>query len=136
MPTRFRVLNGSRSQEPRRGNGSPPVSGNRINNTWLWLLALTPVLGLFLGNAGHHVPQILPDQVYLVRDYAYITAGLHLLFGILDFSVMQQEGVSTRHLAGWILLPPVYLLLRIRRTRQSWLPFLVWWVGVALALYL
>lgn len=95
-------------------------------NKWVWLLAFSPVV----------FP--IGDSIALFANLSHtssllVTLGLQLAIlpiAILDSREIQKIGI---YLSGWwwLLLPPLYLLMRAFKLRSGWVPFVAW-VGTLL----
>ncbi|WP_313037231.1 DUF4339 domain-containing protein [Stutzerimonas nitrititolerans] len=115
----------------------PPLTGQHVSNTLIWVLAFAPVLGLFLES-------FVAMLVYGDEDWAmdavadgkffYITIALNILLSVLDEKRLQKAGHNTSAFKGWVWLVPVYLYQRARQLKQSLAYFIVWIVCFVLVL--
>jgi hypothetical protein len=95
------------------------VTEHKVDNSWAWLLAATPLLFLCV------------DAALLWSGYALpvvsLVVSLAALIGLLvvDQAALKRAGAEVG--AAWgFFIPPVYLGLRARRTDQSFGPLAAW----------
>ena len=110
----------------------PPVRGTQVRNTFVWFLALAPLIGDALEAVAANLLKanpLLAAQAYENGDYFLITMVLNSLLCWLDSRALRQGGWDTESFQGWFLLVPVYLHKRTRILGQSVAPVVVWWVS-------
>ena len=116
----------------------PPLSGEHINNTLVWVLAFAPVLGYMLewviAGAIHKGNEFATQNAMEDAKYWFITVGLNIALSFADESRLRKAGYDTRKFKGWVWLVPVYLYQRAKATRQSLAYFCVWIIGFAFTL--
>jgi hypothetical protein len=102
------------------------VHGGRVDNSWAWLLAATPLLF------------VLIDASFLLSGYAAsglaLASGYIVAVGLLlaDQAALRRSEGSV-HLGWGLLLMPIYLVLRARATRQSYAQAALWIAAVIAA---
>ena len=115
----------------------PPLSGEHINNTIVWVLAFAPLIGQFLEGivAGAiHGDFELATQAVADNDYWFVTLGLNIALSFFDERRVKSAGHNTDKFNGWVWLVPVYLYQRAKATRQNLAYFIVWMVCFVLAI--
>lgn len=119
----------------------PPLPGSRIPNGIVWVLAVAPLIGLFLESmvAGAMAGDS-EDVDYAVAlaiasgTYWYITLGLNVGLGLLDERRLRKAGVDTSGFGKIAFLIPVYLWKRAEALKQSSGYFWVWIATFILAI--
>ncbi|MCY1359455.1 GYF domain 2 [compost metagenome] len=107
----------------------PPLTGQNVSNTLVWVLAFAPILGLFLES---FVAMLVYDNenraMNAVSDgkFFYITLVLNILLSVLDEKRLQKAGHNTSAFKGWVWLVPVYLYQRAKQLKQNLAYFSVW----------
>lgn len=107
----------------------PPLMGQHVSNSLVWVLAFAPILGLFLEG---FVAMLMYDSenraMNAVSDgkFFYITVALNILLSVLDEKRLQKAGHNTSAFKGWVWLVPVYLYQRAKQLKQSLAYFAVW----------
>ncbi|MDQ2792612.1 MAG: DUF4339 domain-containing protein [Bacteroidota bacterium] len=111
----------------------PPLSGKSLNNSYVWILAFAPLIGVFLeyfvaGAMTGGESQLAIQAA--VKDLWWITLALNVLFCVLDLNKLKAAGYNTESLSVfWLLLIPVYLFKRAKFLRQK--PSYAWtWLAV------
>ena len=94
----------------------PPISGDKVNNTFIWILAFAPIIGSII------------EQEFFAgnKDNYLLWFGLNSGLAILDNYKLKSAGYQTNNLFWAILLVPVYLWKRANLTGQSKSYFWVW----------
>ncbi|MBG0843503.1 DUF4339 domain-containing protein [Ectopseudomonas toyotomiensis] len=107
----------------------PPLTGQHVNNTLVWVLAFAPILGLFLesfvamlvyGDENRAMDAVADNNFF------YITIALNILLSVLDEKRLQKAGHNTSAFKGWVWLVPVYLYQRAKQLKQNLAYFGVW----------
>ena len=74
----------------------PPLTGQHVNNTMVWILAFAPILGLFLEYfvAGIFSGGNVELATYKVEEgyYFVITIALNIMLSILDERKLEKAG--------------------------------------------
>lgn len=109
--------------------GPPPLTGDGVNNTFVWILAFAPIIGIniesFLGALFNSNSKML----------WLITIGLNIILAVLDERKLNAGGHNTRALGlGSAWLVPVYLYKRAKALKQNLAYFIVWIVSFVLIL--
>ncbi len=114
----------------------PPLSGEQINNTLVWVLAFAPLIGYLLewfvagamhGNLGAAIAM-------RNSKYWFITLGLNIALAYFDEKRLKKAGHNTDKFKGWVWIVPVYLYQRAKQTKQNLAYFIVWIVCFVLLL--
>ncbi|MBH2029246.1 MAG: DUF4339 domain-containing protein [Moraxellaceae bacterium] len=117
----------------------PPLTGQYVNNTMVWILAFAPILGLFLEYfvAGIFSGGNVELATYKVEGgyYFVITIALNIMLSILDEKRLEKAGVKTEKFKGMVWLVPVYLFQRAKALDQNLAYFIVWIVCFIVANY-
>ena len=108
----------------------PPLSGDHINNTLVWVLAFAPLIGYLLewvlAGAIHSDNQFAMERAMDDSKYWFITLVLNIALSFADEKYLRKAGHNTSKFKGWIWLVPVYLYQRAKATKQSLAYFSVW----------
>jgi hypothetical protein len=108
----------------------PPLSGEKINNTLAWVLALAPLIGYFIEwfiAGAMHGGNTFAAQVAMANSqYWYITLGLNISIAFFDEKRLKDAGHNTDEFKGWVWIVPVYLYQRAQATKQNLAYFIVW----------
>ncbi len=117
----------------------PPLSGEHINNTIIWLLAFAPLIGYFLewivAGAVHGNNQFAAQVAMANSKYWFVTLALNIGLSVLDEKKLKKAGHNTDKFKGWVWLVPVYLFQRAKATKQNLAYFIVWIVCFVLVLF-
>ncbi|MBM4042978.1 MAG: DUF4339 domain-containing protein [Planctomycetes bacterium] len=119
--------------------GPPPLTGQAVNNTWVWVLAFAPVIGTFIeGFVGGFVSSkenlSLEEQIRMMDKLWWITVLLNIILGYVDERVLRRAGHNTASMKGFVWLVPVYLYKRAELLHQNLAYFIVWLVMFGLVL--
>ena len=115
----------------------PPLTGQHVSNTLIWVLAFAPILGLFLesfiamlvyGNESRAMNAVSDGKLF------YITVALNILLCVLDEKRLQKAGHDTNAFKGWVWIVPVYLYQRAKQLKQNLAYFAVWIASFVLVL--
>ena len=113
----------------------PPLSGEHVNNTIVWILAFAPLIGLFLeylvamavyGNEFAAQVAVKSNKLW------FITVGLNIGLGFFDERRLKKAGHNTDKFKGWVWIVPVYLYQRAKHMKQNLAYFIVWLVCMAI----
>lgn len=120
-------------------NGTPPpLSGEHINNTLVWVLAFAPLIGYFLeafvAGVIHGDNEFAVQVAIQNKEYWFVTLVLNIALSIFDEKKLKNAGHNTDKFKGWIWLVPVYLYQRAKATKQNLAYFIVWIVCFVLIL--
>lgn len=110
----------------------PPLTGENVSNSIVWVLAFAPIIGGLLENLvaefvhGDDLSRIISNEV---GKFWYITLILNSALAIWDEKRIKKAGINTSkfYLWAWILVP-VYLFKRSRALKQNLSYFIVWMV--------
>lgn len=116
----------------------PPLTGDKVDSTVVWILAFAPILGLvleymvaFAMNSGN---EYLAEYAMQNAEFWYITVILNIALSIWDESRLKKAGINTTAFRGWVWLVPVYLFQRAKMLKQNNAYFIVWIVCFILSL--
>ena len=122
--------------------GPPPLTGNKVNNFFIWVLAFAPIIGEFLRSiiigvkAGmEHVPNIYLEGYVLAHryDYWYVTLIINIILCWFDERQLKKAGHDTSRFSAWMILVPVYIYKRTVLLRQSMACLIVWIISCVLS---
>lgn len=117
----------------------PPLSGEHINNTLIWVLAFAPLIGYFLewivASAMHGGNEFRTQIAMANSKYWFITLGLNIGLAFFDEKRINNAGHNTDKFKGWVWIVPVYLYQRAKATKQNLAYFIVWIVCFVLVLF-
>jgi hypothetical protein len=120
------------------GSAPPPLSGEHINNTLVWVLAFAPIIGYLLewmvAGAVHGNNQFAAQLAMANSKYWFITLALNIALAFFDEKRLKIAGHDTKKFKGWVWLVPVYLYQRSKATKQNLAYFIVWIVCFVLVL--
>ena len=117
----------------------PPLTGKKVNNVFIWLLAFAPIIGFFLEVIFAYSindNELIADTKIANSNYWYITLILNILLAVFDDIKLKNAGHKTNNLGWAIFLIPVYLWKRSNLTKQSKSYFWVWIVSFIFSLML
>ena len=115
----------------------PPLSGEHINNTLIWVLAFAPIIGLMLEYfvAGLQYGNTQVAEIAVSNNkYWFVTLALNIGLAFFDEKRLKKAGHNTDKFKGWVWLVPVYLYQRAKATKQNLAYFIVWIVCFVLTL--
>ena len=110
-------------------DGPPPLTGDAVNNTIVWILAFAPIIGI---NIESFLVAIFNTRS---NKFWMITIALNIVLSLLDERKLNAAGHNTRALglgSAWLI--PVYLFKRAKALKQNLAYFIVWIVSFALIL--
>lgn len=110
----------------------PPLSGDAINNSVVWLLALSPVLiellRYFIALIATGGNEARADRLVSQNAFWVVGPMVSIALSYWDVSVLKKAGVNAQ-LLGQAWLVPVYLFKRSKALAQS--PAYAWvWIGL------
>jgi hypothetical protein len=106
----------------------PPLIGNAVNNTFVWMLSIVPVIGaivLTYYKANYNDTSYFAEVIFFMI--------LNSLFSALDESKLRKAGYDSHNIFWAIILVPVYLWKRSNITKQSKYYFWVWFIALFLS---
>lgn len=117
----------------------PPLSGEHINNTLVWVLAFCPLLGYFLecvvAGAIYGGDNFMAQAAMANNKYWFVTLMLNIALAFFDEKRVKNAGHNTVKFRGWVWLVPVYLYQRAKATKQNLAYFIVWICCFVLVLF-
>lgn len=103
--------------------GPPPLTGDSVNNTIVWVLSFAPIIG-----------EIIFSELFHLRQSWILYFGLNVALSLLDEKKLNAAGHNTRALGlGSAWLVPVYLFKRAKALKQNLAYFIVWIVSFVLS---
>lgn len=116
----------------------PPLSGEHVNNTVVWVLAFAPIIGYllewFVAGAVHGDNEYAIENAMDEAKYWFITLALNIVLALIDERRLKNAGHNTAKFKGWVWIVPVYLYQRAQATKQNLAYFIVWIVCFILIL--
>ena len=108
----------------------PPLTGEHVSNTLVWVLAFAPIIGLMLESfvAG----MVYADNAYKAESAAmsgqfwYITLILNVALSYWDEKRLSKSGTDTAKFNGFVWLIPVYLFQRAKALKHNLAYFITW----------
>ena len=111
----------------RDPNAPPPLTGEAVNNTFVWILAFAPLIGVLLESFVSDVSGIPQESLW------FITLAVNIIFGIMDEKKLKAAGHDTSKMgSAWLV--PVYLFKRSKLLGHNYAYFIVWCVAFGLLL--
>jgi hypothetical protein len=108
----------------RASNEPPPLSGENVNNTVVWLWAFVPLIPIYSILEAIGVPATSHSMLPW-----HIGFAMNMVFWMLDGHKLQRAGHNRDGWGRWgIFLVPVYLFIRAAKLRQSNGYAIVWLV--------
>ncbi|ACF43248.1 DUF4339 domain-containing protein [Pelodictyon phaeoclathratiforme] len=119
----------------------PPLTGEYVKNTVIWVLAFGPILGYMLeyfvagsvySDSQYH--SYLVERAVSKGEFWYITLILNIALATWDEMQLKKAGTNTNRFHGWVWLVPVYLYQRAKALKHNQAYFIVWIVCFVLIL--
>lgn len=121
-------------------NEPPPLTGEHVNNTVVWVLAFAPLIGLFLeyffAGLVNSSSQYAAEAAMEESKYWFITVALNIALSIMDEKKLKKAGNNTEKFKGWVWIVPVYLFQRAKNLKHNYAYFGVWVACFILTLFL
>lgn len=111
--------------------GPPPLSGEHVDNSIVWILAFAPLIGILLQGLVLGIAYPSEDQALVALrtgEMWYITPLLNIALAIADERKLTKAGHDTSRFSAWCWLVPVYLYQRHMALRQDISYFVTWMV--------
>lgn len=116
----------------------PPLVGEHVSNSIVWVLAFAPIIGLFLegavASAVYGGDEYLIETALADADYWYISLMLNIALSLWDASRLKKSGTDTKKFSAWAWLVPIYLFQRAKALKHNHAYFIVWIVCFVLSL--
>lgn len=110
----------------------PPLTGEHVNNTIVWILAFAPLIGLFfeaiVAGIVHSGSEYRIQRALSGGEFFYITLILNIGLSFWDEHVLKKGGTDTSKFKGVTWLIPVYLFQRAKAMKHNLAYFIVWLV--------
>lgn len=118
----------------------PPLLGEHINNTIVWILAFAPIIGLFLeafiAGIVYQEDSYMIDESLSDAEFWYVTLILNIILSIYDNKRLKVAGLNTDKFRGWVWLVPVYLFQRAKAFKHNYSYFIVWIISFFISILL
>ena len=115
----------------------PPLTGEHVNNTVVWVLAFAPIIGLmleyFVAGMVYH-SEYSAERAVSNGKFWYITLILNIGLSYWDEKRIKLAGTNTEKFSGWVWLVPVYLFQRAKALKHNLAYFIVWIVCFVIVL--
>ena len=118
--------------------GPPPLSGEHVKNTYMWILAFWPLISNIL-------EKLLLQTIYgslwpLYKEgfFWHITItviAVNILLCWFDSLKLKKAGYNADKFSGWIWLVPVYMYSRAKYLKQNQACVIVWIIMFILSLF-
>ncbi|MBI4946848.1 MAG: zinc ribbon domain-containing protein [Bacteroidetes bacterium] len=105
-------------------NGNAVITDKSVNNTFVWLLAFSPIIASAIGCVFF--------QKYLILFFFILSCGL----AILDDMQLKSVGYKTHILVLAFLFVPSYIWRRATLTKQSKAYFWVWIISFLISIFI
>jgi len=119
-------------------NTPPPLTGEHVDNTIIWVLAFAPIIGLvleyFVAATIYSGNQYLAETAASNGQFWYITLILNIALSFWDEKRLKKAGTDTNKFSGLVWLVPVYLYQRAKALKHSLAYFVIWVVCFVLVL--
>jgi hypothetical protein len=116
---------------PNSSDTPPPLSGEHVNNTAVWLWAFAPLIPINAILVAGNIPGT--SQSMLLWS---IGLAINMMFWMLDGHQLQRAGHNREGWGGWgIFVVPVYLFIRAAKLKQSNGYAIVWLVCLGLSIF-
>lgn len=122
----------SSTQSSHQPKVDQPVVLKKVNNTFAWLLALTPIVYVLV---EYMVSEIFYGETYFFTLLVAIV--INSIFFISDINIVRKAGYDKDKLSVWyIALIPLYLFKRAKALDQNNAYAIVWCVLFGITLFL
>jgi hypothetical protein len=108
----------------------PPLVGDAINNSSMWVLAFAPIIGS-LGQVW-----LAPVFETQASSLWFLTIILNIVLCFVDERILTRAGHRTSRFKGWLFLVPVYMYQRAEHLRQPKTYFAVWICSLFVSLFI
>ncbi|HPS31665.1 MAG TPA: DUF1566 domain-containing protein [bacterium] len=106
----------------------PPLLGDKVNNTFIWLLAFAPIFGTIIEGLFFQEVSFKRTMIF----WTVLNSGL----AIIDDLNLKKAGHKTNNIGWAIFFVPVYIWRRASLTHQSKSYFWVWVVAVIASIFI
>lgn len=126
----FEWIEFSNTELINKENNPPPISGKDINNTFVWILAFVPIIGIVIEYLISGATGIAITSLWIV------SVLLNSILCVVDERKLKKAGCATKELLLWaIVLVPVYLFRRAHLLKHKYTYPAVWCVTFAIMLF-
>ncbi len=116
----------------------PPLAGNKVNNTLVWLLAFAPIMGyvlewiiaLHFAKGNEEVAKVQMAE----HSYWIVTLFLNLGLSYWDEKSLKKAGHDTTKFKGMTWLIPVYMYKRAKCLEHNMTYFAMWIISFLILL--
>lgn len=110
----------------------PPLTGEHVNNTVIWVLAFAPLIGLtieaIVAAFVYNGSEYRIEKALSSAEFWYITLALNIGLSFWDEKLLKKSGTDTGKFKGMVWLIPVYLFQRAKALKHNMAYFIVWLV--------
>ena len=112
-------------------NKPPPLVGEAVDNSLVWVIALAPIIG---GILRVFIGMFLGIPAY---NFWWIAIILNISLCVADETKLTNAGQDTKGMGLWaFLLVPVYLFVRASRLKQDNNYAIVWLVTFVISIFI
>lgn len=111
-------------------NQPPPLQGNDIDNSIVWVLAFVPILGPLIENIISGVIGEPSGSLW------FVTLILNIILCITDETRLKKAGYNTKEMLLWAMfLIPVYLFRRAHLLKQKNVYAVIWCITFVIMIF-
>jgi len=114
----------------------PPLSGNYINDSIVWILAFAPLIGMFLEYLiayNMYEEDLEIDLAMADTEFWYVTLLLNILLAIWDEKKLKNAGIKISGLWAAFIVP-FYLFKRSKVLGHNYSYLIVWIISFFITL--
>ncbi|GEM_PF-2958114 len=116
-----------------RNDSPPPLNGDKINNTFIWLIAFSPIFGSIIQGIFFDDQSFSATSLIIVFMFWAI---LNSSLAAIDTINLDKAGHKTIGIGWAVFLVPVYIWKRANTTKQSKSYFWVWFIALGLSFFI
>jgi len=111
----------------------PPLSGEYVNNTYMWILAFAPIIGQVIEGIFLSLKY---GSYREGNDFLFVTVILNIALSWLDSQSLMKAGHNTDKFKGFVWIVPVYMYQRAKHLKQSQVFLIIWVIAFILSVSL
>lgn len=116
----------------------PPLTGEHVKNTVVWILAFAPIIGFmleaFIAGIVYSDRPYHAESAAMSGEFWYISVMINVALSLWDEKKLKKAGTNTDRFNGMVWLVPVYLFQRAKALKQNLAYFITWIVCFVLVL--